>query len=138
HFCTIFSIRRRCTGSSSAIKMVAAMALLTLYNYLSRIGALWPMPINARLSLDPASSPQSTQPFRSNTDFEPDDLALPVRPPQIPCAAQIEPKEIRSQGKRQGKDGEASGMEPFRPLFRDRRAGSRARPAKDGFRLRRV
>jgi len=29
--------------------MVAAMAFPTLYNYLSRIGALWPMPINARL-----------------------------------------------------------------------------------------
>jgi len=28
------------------------MAFLTLYDYLSRIGALWPMPINARLSLD--------------------------------------------------------------------------------------
>jgi len=33
--------------------MVAAMALLTHNNYLSRIGALWPTPINALLNLDP-------------------------------------------------------------------------------------
>jgi hypothetical protein len=28
------------------------MAFPTRYYYLSRIGALWPMPINARLNLD--------------------------------------------------------------------------------------
>ena len=39
------------TASSSAIKMVAAMAFPAHYNYLSRIGALSPMPINARLIL---------------------------------------------------------------------------------------
>jgi hypothetical protein len=47
----MFSTRRRCTASSSAIKMVAAMAFPARYNYLSRIGALWPMPINALLNL---------------------------------------------------------------------------------------
>src|SRR5882757_7338840 len=47
----MFSTSRRCTASSSAIKMVAAMAFPTRYDYLSRIGALWPMPINARLNL---------------------------------------------------------------------------------------
>src|SRR5271154_1991253 len=48
----MFSSRRRATASSSAIKMLAAMAFPARYNYLSRIGALWPMPINARLSVD--------------------------------------------------------------------------------------
>src|SRR6267154_4387580 len=51
HFCTMFSTRRRCTASSSAIKMVAAMVFPTRYNYLSRIGALSPMPINALLNV---------------------------------------------------------------------------------------
>jgi hypothetical protein len=31
--------------------MLAAMAFLTHYNYLSRIGALWRKPINDRLNL---------------------------------------------------------------------------------------
>jgi hypothetical protein len=45
----MFSTSRRCTASSSAIKMVAAMALPARYNYLSRIGALSPMAINVLL-----------------------------------------------------------------------------------------
>src|SRR3981081_582126 len=48
----MFSTSRRCTASSSAIKMLAAMAFPAHYNYLSRIGALWLMPINALLNLD--------------------------------------------------------------------------------------
>src|SRR5262245_30922736 len=48
----MFSTRRRCTASSSAIKMVAAMALPAQSQLLSRIGALWRMPINALLNLD--------------------------------------------------------------------------------------
>src|SRR5258708_3127088 len=32
--------------------MLAAMAFPAHYNYLSRIGALWPMPINALLNVD--------------------------------------------------------------------------------------
>jgi hypothetical protein len=48
----MFSTRRRATASSSAIKMLAAMAFPARYNYLSRIGALWLMPINARLNVD--------------------------------------------------------------------------------------
>src|SRR6267154_1979032 len=52
----MFSTRRRATASSSAIKMLAAMAFPARYNYLSRIGALSPMPINARLSLAIPSS----------------------------------------------------------------------------------
>jgi hypothetical protein len=47
----MFSTRRRATASSSAIKMLAAMAFPARYNYLSRIGALSPMPINALLNL---------------------------------------------------------------------------------------
>src|SRR4051794_29406470 len=45
----MFSTSRRCTASSSAIKMVAAMAFPAPYNYLSRIGALSPMGINVLL-----------------------------------------------------------------------------------------
>jgi hypothetical protein len=45
----MFSTSRRCTASSSAIKMVAAMAFPAPYNYLSRIGALSPMAINVLL-----------------------------------------------------------------------------------------
>src|SRR5258706_14023225 len=53
----MFSTRRRATASSSTIKMLAAMAFpphatITRYNYLSRIGALSPMPINALLNVD--------------------------------------------------------------------------------------
>jgi hypothetical protein len=47
----MFSTSRRWTGSSSAIKMLAAMAFPARYNYLSRIGALSPMPINVTLNL---------------------------------------------------------------------------------------
>src|SRR5258708_39977574 len=48
----MFSISRRATASSSTIKMLAAMAFPARYNYLSRIGALWLMPINALLNVD--------------------------------------------------------------------------------------
>jgi hypothetical protein len=48
----MFSTRRRATASSSAIKIVAAMAFSPHYNYLSRIGALSPMAINALLIVD--------------------------------------------------------------------------------------
>jgi hypothetical protein len=47
----MFSTKRRCTASSSAIKMVAAMVFPARYDYLSRIGALSLMPINALLNL---------------------------------------------------------------------------------------
>src|SRR4051812_27770012 len=45
----MFSTSRRWTASSSAIKMVAVMALPARYNYLYRIGALWLTVINALL-----------------------------------------------------------------------------------------
>src|SRR6478672_11954021 len=48
----MFSKSRRCTASSSAIKMLAAIAFPGRYNYLSRIGALSPMPINTLLNVD--------------------------------------------------------------------------------------
>src|SRR4051812_19277398 len=56
----MFSMRRRCTASSSTINMVAAMAFLMRYDYLSRIGALSPIPINALLNVDypPISTPR--------------------------------------------------------------------------------
>src|SRR6202000_1951360 len=47
----MFSTRRRCTASSSAIKILGAMVFPARYDYLYRIGALSPMPINALLSL---------------------------------------------------------------------------------------
>src|SRR3954452_11095989 len=45
----MFSTRRRCTASSSAIKMVTAMAFPATCDYLSRFGALKPMAINVLL-----------------------------------------------------------------------------------------
>src|ERR1700730_2422430 len=118
----MFSTRRRATASSSTIKMLAAMAFPGRYNYLSRIGALSLMPINARLNL---AIPPS-QPFRLNTGSVQDDLALLIRSPQIDCPPP-EYQEIR----RQNRHRKAAGMESGRPLFRHRRAGSGARPRKD-------
>src|SRR4051794_11801210 len=45
----MFSTRRRCTASSSAIKIVAAMAFPATCNYVSRFGALKPTAINVLL-----------------------------------------------------------------------------------------
>ena len=78
----MFSTRRRCTASSSAIKMLAAMAFLGRYNYLSRIGALSPMPINALLNVVGASPSIDRFTLKCNTGSTPDDLALRIRPPQ--------------------------------------------------------
>ncbi len=69
--------------------MLAAMAFLARYNYLSRIGALSPMPINALLKVD---APPSLGRFRSKCKhrFEPDDLALLIRSPQTARPTQIQ------------------------------------------------
>src|ERR1043166_6248806 len=45
----MFSTRRRCTSSASAIKMVPGMAFPATCDYLSRFGALKPMAINVLL-----------------------------------------------------------------------------------------
>jgi hypothetical protein len=45
----MFSTRRRCTASSSAIKIVAVMAFPERYNYLYRIEAHWRTVINSLL-----------------------------------------------------------------------------------------
>ena len=58
------------------------MAFPARYNYLSRIGALSPMPINALLNLARPAFASHPQPFRLNTGFEQDDLALHIRSPQ--------------------------------------------------------
>src|SRR5258708_14746015 len=129
----MFSTRRRATASSSTIKMLAAMAFPGRYNYLSRIGALSLMPINARLNL---AVPPS-QPFWLNTGSEQDDLALLIRSPQIDRSPP-EYQEIPGYQEIQDQNRKAAGMEPGRPLFRHRRAGSYPRPRKDGRRMRRV
>ena len=103
------------------------------YDYLSRIGALSPMPINALLNVAvPLTIPP---PFRLNTGFEQDDLALLVRSPQASRSTQIRPprnrpptKSAKSAGKSQ--DRQVAGMESGRSLFRHRRARSRARSCR--------
>ena len=100
-FLTMFSTRRRCTGSSSAIKMLAAMAFLARYNYLSRIGALWPMPINALLSWRAAASslaipPVPARDFRTQVTQQ-DDLAL-LCSPQDECRTQTGRQQRPHQG----------------------------------------
>ena len=66
------------------------MAFLGRYNYLSRIGALSPKPINALLNV---GAPSSLDRFRSKRTYrlEPDDLALFIRPPQADRSTQIRP-----------------------------------------------
>src|SRR3984957_558213 len=122
----MFSTSRRWTASSSAIKMQATMAFLGRYNYLSRIGALSPKPINARLNV---GVPSSSDRFRSNRTYrlEPDERALFIRPPQTGRSSQIRrPEKAGQEGdqerhREQGR--QAAGMEPGGPLFRHRRAG---------------
>src|SRR5436305_1465057 len=72
----MFSTRRRATASSSTIKMLAAMAFPARYNYLSRIGALWLMPINARLNVVALGARRRSDKNRYRLDQ--DDLALQV------------------------------------------------------------
>src|ERR1700733_10590011 len=135
----MFSTRRRWTASSSTIKMQATMAFLGRYNYLSRIGALSPKPINALLNVGVPSSPDR---FRSKRTYrlEPDERALFIRPPQVDRSTQIRRQEKAGQECHQERDEEqgrqAAGMEPGRPLFRHRRAGNRPRPREDGQRMR--
>src|SRR3954454_487043 len=129
----MLSSTRRCTASSSAIKMLAAMAFPARYNYLSRIWALSPMAINVRLNL---ALPPSllTRNVRLKTGFEQDDLALHIRPPQVSSPTQTN----RHQTFGQAQDRQIAGMEPGRSLFWYRGAGNRTRPDKAGRRMRRV
>src|SRR5260370_40093015 len=75
-----------------------------------------------------------SQQFWLNTGFEQDDLALRIRSSQVDRSTQAEHQEIR----RQNQARKTAGMEPGRSLFRYRRAGSHARPRKDGREMRRV
>src|SRR6267154_5044478 len=84
----MFSTSRRCTASSSAIKMVAAMALPTRYNYLSRIGALSPMAINVLLRGVISTSTFIVLQVETHKQVRKYGLAL-VSSPQIFCATQI-------------------------------------------------
>src|SRR6476660_5565571 len=122
----MFSTRRRCTASSSAIKMLAAMAFPAHYNYLSRIGALWLMPINALLNVDLPPSVRTPQVETVKYRLQHDDLARCIRLPQV--VPTPTPQEVR----RKIQPGEAAGMEPGRSLFGHRRAGSDARPGENG------
>src|SRR5258708_5732649 len=132
----MFSTRRRCTASSSAIKIRAAMAFLGRYNYLSRIGALSLKPINALLKV---GSPAFDQSFGLQRTYRltPNDLALHIRPPQArqEIRSEILSQEFRSQEAGAKQNRQAAGMESGRSLFRHRRAGSHTRPRQDGCRL---
>src|SRR3954453_12917762 len=124
----MFSTSRRCTASSSAIKMVAAMAFPARYNYLSRIGALSPMAINVLLRGVIPASFFCYDYLKTANRFEHYGLAR-FGSPQIFRSPQIRRKKLAGG---QSQRRETAGMESGRSVFRNRRAGSGPRPRPDG------
>src|SRR5882757_6457312 len=100
----MFSTRRRCTASSSAIKMVAAMAFPVTYNYLSRIGALSPMAINVLLRDVISTSTFIVLQVETHKQVRKYGFAL-LNSSQIFCATQIHRQKTRLRHR------QTSGME---------------------------